>query len=97
MIVAGQSSVDLNAAIVELRSRGFARIVSEGGPQLFTDLVKARLVDELCLTRSPTLVAGTETRILRGGQFDPPVELELNALFGTDDGFLYLLYRPAES
>lgn len=97
VIVAGQSSVDLGAAIAELRSRGFDRIVCEGGPQLFTELVEAGGVDELCLTRSPTLVAGTETRILRGTQFDPPVELELTSLFGTDDGFLYLLYRPAES
>lgn len=97
VIVAGQSSVDLGAAIGELRSRGFARIVCEGGPQLFTDLVEARGVDELCLTRSPTLVAGTETNILRGAQFDPPVELKLTTLFGTDDGFLYLFYRPAGS
>ena len=97
VIVAGQSSVDLGAAIAELRSRGFARIMCEGGPQLFTDLVEAGGVDELCLTRSPTLVAGTETSILRGAQFDPPVELELTTLFGTDDGFLYLLYRPAGS
>ncbi|MBM6591688.1 pyrimidine reductase family protein [Brevibacterium sp. RIT 803] len=96
VIVAGQSSVDLSAAIAELRSRGFARIVCEGGPQLFADLLQAGGVDELCLTRSPTLVAGTETRILRGAQFDPPVELELKTLYGTDDGFLYLLYQPAD-
>lgn len=95
VIVAGRSSVDLSAAIAELRSRGFARIVCEGGPQLFADLLEVGGVDELCLTRSPRLVAGTETTILRGGQFDPPVDLELESLFGTDDGFLYLLYRPA--
>lgn len=95
VIVAGQSSVDLGAAIGELRARGFARIVSEGGPQLFTDLLIAGVIDELCLTRSPTLVAGTETTILRGAQFEPPVELELESLYGTDDGYLYLLYRPA--
>lgn len=97
VIVAGQSSVDLSAAIAELRSRGFARIVCEGGPQLFTDLLEAGGIDELCLTRSPSLVAGTETRILHGARFDPPVELELKTLYGTDDGFLYLLYRPAGS
>lgn len=94
VIVAGDSSVDLSAAIVELRNRGFARIVCEGGPQLFTDLLEVGGIDELCLTRSPTLVAGTETTILRGGHFDPPLELELESLFGTDDGFLYLFYRP---
>lgn len=97
VIVAGQSEVDLSAAIAELRSRGFARIVCEGGPQLFTDLLEAGGVDELCLTRSPTLVAGSEAGILRGAQFDPPVELELKTLYGTDDGFLYLLYQPAGS
>lgn len=97
VIVAGQSSVDLSTAIAELRLRGFSRIVCEGGPQLFTGLLEAGSVDELCLTRSPTLVAGTETRILRGGQLDPPIELELTTLYGTDDGFLYLLYQPAGS
>lgn len=95
VIVAGQTSVDLSAALVELRNRGFAQIVCEGGPQLFTDLLEVGGVDELCLTRSPTLIAGTETTILRGAQLEPPVDLELESLFGTDDGFLYLLYRPA--
>lgn len=95
VIVAGETSVDLRAAIVELRTRGFTRIVSEGGPRLFTDLLETGAVDELCLTRSPTLVSGTETRILHGAQFDPPVELELDSLYGTDDGYLYLLYRRA--
>ncbi|MDN6124507.1 MAG: pyrimidine reductase family protein [Brevibacterium sp.] len=94
VIVAGHSSVDLSAAIGALHNRGFARIVCEGGPQLFTDLLEAGGVDELCLTRSPNLVAGAETTILRGGQFEPPIDLELESLYGTEDGYLYLLYRP---
>ena len=93
VIVAGESSVDLGVAIEELRSRGFTRIVSEGGPQLLTDLLAAGEVDELCLTRSPMLVGGTETRILRGAQLHSPAGLKLESLFGTDDGYLYLLYR----
>lgn len=95
VIVAGQSTVDLPAAIAELRTRGFSRIVCEGGPQLFTDLLRSGGVDELCLTRSTSLVAGDEARILSGEQLDPPIDLELTTLFGTDDGYLYLLYRRA--
>ena len=96
VIVAGESSVDLAAAIEELRTRGFTRIVTEGGPQLLTDLLGVGVVDELCLTRSPMLVGGTETRILVGAQLHPPIELKLESLFGTDDGYLYLLYRCAD-
>jgi len=50
-------TVDLAAALAELRRRGCSVVLSEGGPGLFGGLVAARLVDELFLTLSP-LVAG---------------------------------------
>ncbi|WP_231444074.1 dihydrofolate reductase family protein [Brevibacterium zhoupengii] len=93
VVVAGRSMVDLSVAIAELASRGLSRIVCEGGPRLFTDLLRTGDVDELSLTRSPMLVAGNGTSILRGTQFDPPAELSLASLYGTDDGYLYLLYH----
>ncbi|MGO3054627.1 MAG: pyrimidine reductase family protein [Brevibacterium aurantiacum] len=93
VIVAGGSTVNLSAAIAELVSRGLTRIVCEGGPRLFTDLLRTGDVDELSLTRSPMLVAGDGTSILHGARFDPPAELSLASLYGTDDGYLYLLYR----
>jgi riboflavin biosynthesis pyrimidine reductase len=50
-------TVDLAAALEELRRRGCSVILSEGGPALFGELLASRLVDELFLTVSP-LVAG---------------------------------------
>ncbi|HVV58547.1 MAG TPA: dihydrofolate reductase family protein [Gaiellaceae bacterium] len=53
--------VDAAAAVAELRRRGNALILSEGGPTLFASLLAAGLVDELFLTVSP-LLAGRGTR-----------------------------------
>lgn len=53
--------VDVAAAVAELRRRGYAAILSEGGPTLFASLLAAGLVDDLFLTVSP-LIAGRGTR-----------------------------------
>ncbi len=98
VIVAGVDAVDFALALDQLRQRGFHRIVCEGGPSVFAELVRAECVDELCLTRSPEIVGGTATRIVHGPTFDPPVPLDLASVLATDDGYLYLLYRfPADS
>jgi riboflavin biosynthesis pyrimidine reductase len=64
VIVAGDTDVDLGSALTSLVGRGFHRIHSEGGPRLLGDLLHAGLVDELCLTLSPLLVAGPHRRIV---------------------------------
>jgi riboflavin biosynthesis pyrimidine reductase len=48
-------SVDVNAAVAELRRRGSSVILSESGPNVFGALLASRLVDELFLTVSPVL------------------------------------------
>ena len=48
-------TVDVAAAIAELRRRGCAVILSESGPNLFGALLASWLVDELFLTVSPVL------------------------------------------
>lgn len=54
--IATQSGVvPIDQALAALRVRGLASIVCEGGPTLAAQLVKANLVDELCLTTSPML------------------------------------------
>ena len=55
VIVAGEEAVDLTGALRELEQRGLTRVLCEGGPHLFGDLTAAGLVDELCLSFSPTL------------------------------------------
>lgn len=66
VIVTGSSRVDPAAMIEALRARGLRRILCEGGPTLFGDLVAADVVDELCLTVAPTLEAGDAPRIAHG-------------------------------
>ncbi len=46
-----------------LDGRGLRRILCEGGPALFGQLIADDAVDELCLTISPLLTGGTSRRI----------------------------------
>lgn len=57
---AGRSVVDLAAAVTHLDA---GVVLCEGGPTLNGQLIVAGLVDELCLTIAPTLIAGTSKRV----------------------------------
>jgi riboflavin biosynthesis pyrimidine reductase len=70
-----------------LRERGLGRILCEGGPSLFTGLLRDGLLDELCLTLSP-LLAGPGPGRLAAGPEHPPVRLRLTALL-EEDGALF--------
>ena len=61
--------VDVAAMLAELGRRGLRRVLSEGGPHLFSALLAADRVDELCLTLSPFLEAGTAGRITAPGPY----------------------------
>jgi riboflavin biosynthesis pyrimidine reductase len=67
VIVAGETSVDLKAAVDALAERGHQRISCEGGPHLLAQLADAGLLDELCLTISPLLAGPGADRIVTGG------------------------------
>jgi riboflavin biosynthesis pyrimidine reductase len=64
IIEAGQEMVDLSAAFGALADLGYASILTEGGPTLLGQLADTGLLDELCLTTSPVLAAGTAGRIV---------------------------------
>lgn len=66
VIVAGEDAVDLVEAVNSLADRGLRRILCEGGPHLMRDLTASGCVDELCLTITPTLVAGDHRNITAG-------------------------------
>ena len=66
VIVAGDEDLDVDDAISVLAGRGLARILLEGGPSLLGSALAANRVDEVCLTWSPILVAGTGPRIAIG-------------------------------
>jgi riboflavin biosynthesis pyrimidine reductase len=92
VIVAGDESVDLSAAVDALTERGHRRMLTEGGPHLLAQLVAAGRLDELCLTFAPLLAGGDVTlRILAGQPLDPPRPLHLAHLL-EDDGFLFSRY-----
>ena len=49
--------------LAEFRSRGWTKVLCEGGPTVLGELIDADLVDELCLTIAPVLEAGDAPRI----------------------------------
>jgi riboflavin biosynthesis pyrimidine reductase len=66
VIVAGQQSVDIRAAVGALAARGHRQILTEGGPYLLNQIIEAGLLDELCLTLSPLLAGPGASRIVAG-------------------------------
>jgi riboflavin biosynthesis pyrimidine reductase len=77
VIVRGDRSVDLSAALDALAARGLQRILCEGGPHLMGDLTASERLDELCLTISPNLVAGDHPRITAGDPVSAKLEPRL--------------------
>ena len=94
VIVAGTGSVDFRRALAELGARGYRNVLAEGGPTMNAGLASAGLLDELCLTFSPKLVAGDAGRILAGPALPAPAELRLRSVL-EEEGYLFLRYRRA--
>ncbi len=87
---------DLGAAVRELREAyGLRHLLCEGGPVLTTSLLRAGLVDELCLNLAPTLIGGPRhTRLL--GDLGGRAELALAEVY-HDEGLLFLRYRVSSA
>jgi riboflavin biosynthesis pyrimidine reductase len=91
VIVAGEQSVDLKAAVSALADRGHQRVLAEGGPHLLAQLVEAGLMDELCLTVGPLMAGPGASRIVTGAPAARPQRLALAHVL-EDDGFLFCRY-----
>jgi riboflavin biosynthesis pyrimidine reductase len=95
LIVAGDDSVDLRAAVGALGDRGLGRILCEGGPGLLSDVTAAGLLDELCLTLSPVLAGPAAIRVLGATRHPgvpfPARRLSLAHLL-EEDGVLFARY-----
>ncbi|MBW8482392.1 dihydrofolate reductase family protein [Actinomadura parmotrematis] len=92
VVAAGEREVDLAAAVRVLREDlGLPRLLCEGGPALTTALLRAGLVDELCLNIAPALHGGDHhTRLVNG----LPAEIALDpAAVYLDEGVLFVRYR----
>ncbi len=93
VLLAGNTEVDIGVAIDRLRARGFRRVLCEGGPTLLDELIAADLIDEMCLTLSPTLAAAKPVR-RPGVPLGDPARLSLQHACTIDD-YVYLRYRRA--
>ncbi len=91
-IEAGTERVDAAKALGELHRLGHRSVLLEGGPGLNADFVAAGLLDELCLTVSPRLVAGTGSRLFAGPELVPPADIAIEQLL-EEEGFLFFRLR----
>jgi riboflavin biosynthesis pyrimidine reductase len=92
VVIAGERDVDLHEALVALAERGARSVLAEGGPGLNAQLAGAGLLDELCLTLSPSIVGGDAKRIVSGPSLDPPRPVDLSSIC-EEGGFLFLRCR----
>ena len=93
-IWAYEGALALRAVIERLRAEGARVILSEGGPDLFSQLVAEGLLDELFVTLSPGLFgrfAGDQRRALTHGKDLGGVRLELLSA-RRDGSHLFLRY-----
>lgn len=90
----GRTAVDLAGTVQQLQERGLGRLLCEGGPELLAGLLRAGLVDELCLTTSPALV-GAGPRLVDG--LPQPLDLELLSLLHDPPGPLLGRWRVVPS
>jgi riboflavin biosynthesis pyrimidine reductase len=92
VVIAGEHDVDLRVALDAIAKRGARSVLAEGGPSLNAQLAGAGLLDELCLTLSPSVVGGSAKRIVTGPALDPRSALHLHSVC-EDAGYLFLRYR----
>jgi riboflavin biosynthesis pyrimidine reductase len=93
--------VDMREAIGWLFEHGYRRVLTEGGPKLMGEALKARIVDELFLTISPMIVGGGEEQsrpTLASGVELLPDAAQLGQLLSLHrkEAYLFLRYSLAE-
>ncbi|MFD4140078.1 pyrimidine reductase family protein [Streptomyces sp. NPDC058572] len=93
VVIAGDGpGVEPAKAVSALAERGLVRLLTEGGPRLLGQFVAAGVLDELCLTVSPTLTAGDAQRIAGGPVLPDPARFALASVL-EEAGFLFTRYR----
>ncbi|WP_175408149.1 pyrimidine reductase family protein [Streptomyces sp. TRM64462] len=93
VIVAGDGpGAEPERAVRALAARGLTRQLTEGGPRLLGQFVAAGVLDELCLTVSPMLTAGSAQRIAGGPSVEVPSRFALASVL-EEDGFLFTRYQ----
>jgi len=75
-------SAAVRTALVEV---GLHRVLVEGGPTTFSQLVSDNAIDEMCLTTSPMLVSGPARRIAASGDH-VAISMQRRCVLLGDDG-----------
>jgi riboflavin biosynthesis pyrimidine reductase len=88
-VEAGDERVDVRLTLDYLHCSGYRSVLLEGGPGLNADFVHAGLLDELCLSIAPRIVAGAGPRILAGEELPNPLQLDVIHLLEEDGFFFY--------
>ncbi|MCZ9308529.1 dihydrofolate reductase family protein [Corynebacterium uberis] len=75
----------------------YPRILVEGGPHLYADLLARELIDVFHLTVSPALLPSVDTPLVAGHEHKPPVNpaprWRLDGLAADADAMVYARYR----
>ena len=93
VLVAGQSTVDTAVMRRLLLERGLAQVHSEGGPQLFADMVRDDTVDELCLTVRTVLEGPGAPRIVAGPASDARRAFDVAHVLSAEGTLLFRYVR----
>jgi riboflavin biosynthesis pyrimidine reductase len=95
----GGETLDLAAVLSQMRERGFAAVLCEGGPHVMGDLIKSGLLDEAFVTISPVVAGrGKERRLgmVEGVELLPSHGVWSRLLSIRRHGeYLFLRYRTA--
>ncbi|MDT9690144.1 pyrimidine reductase family protein [Streptomyces sp. P9(2023)] len=93
VVIAGDGpGVEPDRAVAALAGRGLRRQLTEGGPRLLGQFVAAGVLDEMCLTVSPTMTAGSAQRIAGGPSVEVPRRFAVASVL-EEAGFLFTRYR----
>jgi riboflavin biosynthesis pyrimidine reductase len=95
VVLAGDDQVDLAEALRLLAAAGARLVLCEGGPALLSRLLDEGLVDEMCVTIAPVLLADP-VRMLPSGSLTARTNMIL-ASHREHGGHLFLRYLMNES
>ena len=96
VLVCGDADVDHREVREQLAARGLRRILCEGGPSLTGAMAAAGVLDEVCVTVSPLLLAGEARRMATGPVIVPALSLRLAHVVSDDDHLLLRYVRTEE-
>jgi riboflavin biosynthesis pyrimidine reductase len=93
--------IDIRRVVDRLSERGYARILTEGGPKLMGEALEAQVVDELFLTLSPLIAGGGEgaprPTLAAGVELLPDALMQGRLLsLRRADAYLFLRYALLE-